>query len=191
MDAIMATLAAVLLANADGHIAQMLAALLRERRDRRRVVILFFSAFTLLAIMSAVGALVAARHLGLGVLNLFAGIALVSAAAALLWTRRGAIALAADAAVLVRAGPVMLFVRLFLMQLGDRNQFLILALGGLSGAALWGVAGGAAGLLVAMLPVLALGPALFERRGVRRLRWAAAALLVLWAFIYLRRAFGV
>jgi putative Ca2+/H+ antiporter (TMEM165/GDT1 family) len=80
---------------------------------------------------------------------------------------------------------------LLLVQLGDRNQFLIFALGALSGAALWGVAGGMVGLLLAMLPVLALGPAVPTGQGVRYTRWAAAGLLILWATLHLRRAFGV
>jgi Ca2+/H+ antiporter, TMEM165/GDT1 family len=187
MDAIMAVLAATLLANADGRSASLLAALVDARRDRRAVVGAFFAAFLLLAITSAVGAMLAGRMLGLGVLNLFAAFALGSAAAALLWRGRAE----ADAGALVAAPLPLLFTRLLLFQLGDRNQFLIFALGALSGAALWSIAGGAAGLLVAMLPVLALGPAMLEQRGARALRWAAAATLLLWAAMQARGAFGI
>lgn len=187
MDAIMAVLAATLLANADGHYAQLLARLVDARPNRRATVAAFFGAFILLAIVSAIGAVVSGLMLGIGVLNLFAAFALLGAAAAMLWTQRRP----NEADALVTASTPQLFLRLLLLQLGDRNQFLIFALGALSGAAWWGVAGGAAGLLVAMLPVLGWGPTVLETRKARRLRWAAAGLLAIWAISYARAAFGV
>lgn len=183
----MTTLAAVLLANADGRAGALLAGLLAARDNQRGALSAFFMVFLLLASVSAAGAVIASQTLGLGVLNLFAGFALGSAAAAILWTRRAAV----DAAALAALPMPLLLARLLLIQLGDRNQFLIFALGAVSGAALWGVAGGAIGLLVAMLPVLAPGPALRERTTAKVMRWSAAALLILWAMLYLRRAFGV
>lgn len=187
MDAIMAVLVATLLANADGRYARLLAALIDARPDRRASVVCFFSAFFVLAVISVIGAVISGRMLGLGVLNLFAAFALVSAAVALLWAKRGAL----EANGLSALPTPMLFARLLLLQLGDRNQFLIFALGALSGAAWWGIAGGAAGLLVAMLPVLGWGPGLLDSRKAQRLRWAAAALLIIWAAYYARAAFGV
>lgn len=187
MDAIMPVLAAILLANADGRSARLLAALVDGRSDRRETVLIFFAAFGLLAIVSGVGALLAGRMLGLGVLNLVAAIALASATAGLLWQGRASV----DPAPLLAAGRSSLFARLLAIQLGDRNQFLIFGLGALSGAALWGIAGGAAGLLVAMLPVLGWGPSLLEDRKARWLRLAAAALLAIWAVSHARTAFGV
>ena len=183
----MTVLAAVLLANADGRSAQLLHTLIAGRPDQRRVVAIFFACFVLLAVVSVGGALIAAYTLGLGVLNLFAAMALGSAAGALLWTGRPP----HDATALADASSLGLAGRLGLIQLGDRNQFLIFALGPLSGAVPWAMAGGLIGLLLAMLPVLALGPALLERRGAKWVRWGAAAVLLLWAATLLRRAFGV
>ena len=183
----MTTLVAVLLANADGRSAQLLHALLAARPDKRRVVVIFFASFTLLAAVSAAGALIAAFTLGLGVLNLFAAMALGAAAGALLWAARQP----PDETALADASSFGLAVRLGLLQLGDRSQFLIFALGPLSGAVPWGIVGGLVGLLLAMLPVLALGPALLERKGAKVARWAAAGMLILWATLHLRRAFGV
>jgi Ca2+/H+ antiporter, TMEM165/GDT1 family len=183
MDAMMTVLAAVLLANADGRAGALLAA----RRDRKALVLCFLAAFLVLAAVSAAGAVLASNMLGLGVLNLFAALALGSAAAALLWTRRAPL----DAEGLAGLPVPMLFARLLLIQLGDRNQFLIFALGALSGAALWGAAGALVGLLIAISPVLALGPALLGRKGAKAARWAAAGMLILWAALHLRRAFGV
>lgn len=187
MDAVMSVLAAVLLANADGRAGALLAGLMAARSNGQATVWGFFAAFLLLAVISALGAVAADRLLGLGVLNLFGAMALASAAAALLWTRRAPI----DAGPLAHMPLPLLVVRFVLIQLGDRNQFLIFALGALSGAALWGIAGGLIGLLLALLPVLALGPALLERGGAKWGRWAAAAALLLWAAMLLRRAFGV
>lgn len=183
----MTVLAAVLLANADGHRARLLHALMAARQDKWRVLAIFFASFALLAAGSVAGALFAAFTLGLGVLNLFAAMALGAAAGALLWTARQP----HDATALAAASPIGLAVRLGLLQLGDRSQFLIFALGPLTGAVPWGLAGGLVGLLLAMLPVLALGPEMLERGGAKWLRWAAAAILFLWAATLLRRAFGV
>ena len=183
----MTILAAVLLANADGRSGALLARLTAARAETRWVVFCFFAAFLLLAAGSAVGAVLASNMLGLGVLNLFAAMALGSAAAALVWTRRGGV----DVTVLAALPAPLLFMRLLLIQLGDRNQFLIFALGALSGAALWGLVGGGLGLGLAVLPVLALGPALLQRKPAAALRWTAAALLLVWTTFFLRRAFGV
>ncbi len=183
----MTVLAAVLLANADGRAGALLAGLIAVRSDRRATALAFFAAFLLLAVVAAMGALAAAYTLGLGVLNLFGAMALGSAAAALLWTRRTPV----DAAALAALPLPLLFVRLLLIQLGGRNQFLIFALGALTGTVPWAIAGGLVGLLLAMLPVLALGPAVLERSGAKWARGAAAAILLLWAAMLLRRAFGV
>lgn len=183
----MTILTAVLLANADGRTAATLGAVRAVRPDRGWAAASFFGAFLLLAAISAAGASLASDMLGLGVLNLFAAMALGSAAAALMWTQRAPVN--PDN---LAAGPLpLLFVRLLLMQLGDRNQFLIFALGALSGAALWGVVGAMAGLAVATLPVLAFGHAVLAGNCGRFGRWTAAGLLILWAALYLRRAFGV
>jgi putative Ca2+/H+ antiporter (TMEM165/GDT1 family) len=187
MDAIMPVLVATLLANADGRYGVVLAELLDRRTDRRAVVIAFFGAFLALGIASVIGAVAANAMLGLGVLNLFAAFALISAAGAVFWSGRRPM----DAAALADVPQPALFVRLALLQLGDRNQFLIFALGALSGAAWWGVAGGAAGLLVAMLPILGWGAGVLDRRWAGRLRWIAIAALILWGLSYARAAFGV
>jgi Ca2+/H+ antiporter, TMEM165/GDT1 family len=187
MDAIMGALVAVLLANADGRTGRMMAALLGARPDAGRVIALWFAAFVLLAAVSATGAQVAAGSFGVGVHNMVAAIALGSAAAALLVPRRAAI----DTGTAAAFPPWRLLLHFVRLQLGDRNQFLIFALGALSGAALWGIVGGAAGLLVAMLPVIGLGPTLLDGKGGARARWIAAAALALWALLCLRRAFGV
>ena len=76
-------------------------------------------------------------------------------------------------------------------QFGDRSHFLIGALAATSGAGQWAAAGGLVGWTLAMLPVLAFGPALAERRAARNLRWAAAAILTVWGLRTALGAFGL
>jgi putative Ca2+/H+ antiporter (TMEM165/GDT1 family) len=76
-------------------------------------------------------------------------------------------------------------------QFGDRSHFLIGALAATSGAGQWAAAGGLVGWTLAMLPFLAFGPALAERRAARLLRWASALILALWGIRTGMGAFGL
>lgn len=180
----MIALVAVLIANADGHSGIALSRLLTDRGDRRRVVLITVGAFAVHAIVAAALGAAANRMIGQGVAALFVAFAMFGAVAALLWPRR-AIAIAAD------SPPAMLAARMLVAQFGDRSHFLIGALAATSGAGAWAAAGGMVGWILAMVPFLAFGPALAERRGVRLLRWAAAAMLLLWGLRSGMTAFGL
>jgi Ca2+/H+ antiporter, TMEM165/GDT1 family len=82
-------------------------------------------------------------------------------------------------------------VRMLLSQFGDRSHFLIGALAATSGAGHWAAAGGLAGWILAMLPLLAFGPALADRRAAKVVRWAAAAVLIVWGLRSAMAAFGI
>src|SRR3546814_19416948 len=97
MDAIMVTLVAVLLANADGRSGCFLARLLGARDDRRVVVAVALGSFVANGLVAAALGSIANRMIGQGIVALLVGFALVTAAAALLW--RGRLTLAADQAV--------------------------------------------------------------------------------------------
>lgn len=183
----MVSVVAVLLANADGRNGRYLSDMLAERADRGRVLILYFGAFAINAIVSAIGGVVADRSIGQGVLQLFLAFALGSAAFTLVWQRQWGV----SADRLAGASAPMLAARILLNQFGDRSQFLIAALAATAGAGLWAAAGGAAGWLLAIVPVMATGAALTRHRAARWLRWAAAAVLAIWAVQALRVAFGV
>ena len=187
MDAIMLALVAVLLANADGRTGIFLSQLLRARTDRRRITLIAFGSFVINAAIAAIAGSVANQMIGQGVVALLVAFALLAAAAALLW--RGRPAIAADhAAEMPFTGLVM---RMLLDQFGDRSHFLIGALAATSGAGYWAAAGGLIGWTLALLPFLAFGPAITDRRAARLLCWASAAILIFWGIRTAMTAFGL
>lgn len=183
----MLALVAVLLANADGRSGIGLSRLLGARPDRRVVVGVAFGAFLANAIVAAAAGAIANRMMGQGVAALLVALAMLSAAAALLWR----IPPAGDAATGATDTPPALAARLLAAQFGDRSHFLIGALAATSGAGQWAAAGGFVGWTLAMLPFLAFGPALADQRAARNLRWAAAAILALWGIRTALGAFGL
>ncbi|WOF45783.1 TMEM165/GDT1 family protein (plasmid) [Sphingopyxis indica] len=186
MDAIMITLVAVLLANADGRSGVFLARLAALRNDARTVMAIAFAGFAANALVAASIGTLANRTIGQGAIVLIVAVALVAAAVALLWSRRPH-----DDARLVAAPMPLLALRMLAAQIGDRGSFLIAALAATSGAGLWAAAGGTIGWLLALLPFLALGPALADRPPARLLRWASAAILLLWGLRSALGAFGL
>lgn len=187
MDAIMLALVAVLLANADGRTGVFLSRLLGARADRRRVTLIAFGSFIVNAMIAAIAGSVANRMVGQGVVALLVAFALLAAAAALLW--RGRPVVAADRAA--DASSASLMVRMLLDQFGDRSHFLIGSLAATSGAGYWAAAGGLIGWTLALLPFLAFGPALADRRAARLFRWGSAIILVLWGVRTAMAAFGL
>jgi Ca2+/H+ antiporter, TMEM165/GDT1 family len=187
MDAIMLALVAVLLANADGRSGTYLSRLLSLRADRRVTVVIAFAAFIINALVAAVAGAIANGMIGQGIAALLVALAMLSAAAALLW--RGA--RAPDAGDAADEAPVILAGRMLASQFGDRSHFLIGALAATSGAGQWAAAGGLVGWTLAMLPFLAFGPALAERRAAHVLRWISALILALWGIRTAMGAFGL
>lgn len=182
----MLALVAVLLANADGRSGIALSRLVSARSDRRATVGIAFGAFIVNAVVAAIAGAIANRMIGQGVAALLVALAMLSAAVALLWPMKPVFdARAHEAPTLVFAG------RMLANQFGDRSHFLIAALAATSGAGQWAAAGGLVGWTLSMLPFLAFGPALAERRAARGLRWAAAAILVIWGLRTALGAFGL
>lgn len=182
----MLALVAVLLANADGRSGIFLSRLLSVRADRRVTVVIAFGAFIINAVVAAVAGAIANGLIGQGVAALLVALAMLSAAVALLWRVR----LLSDAGA-DDAPPALLAGRMLAAQFGDRSHFLIGALAATSGAGQWAAAGGLVGWTLAMLPFLAFGPALAERRAARVLRWAGAVILTLWGVRMALGAFGL
>ena len=182
----MLALVAVLLANADGRSGAQLSRLISARSDRRVTVVIAFGAFIVNAVVAAVAGAVANGMIGQGVAALLVALAMLSAAAALLWRVKLWPDGGAD-----DAPPVILAGRMLANQFGDRSHFLIGALAATSGAGQWAAAGGLVGWTLSMLPFLAFGPALAERRAARILRWVAAAILIVWGVRTALGAFGL
>ena len=187
MDAIMLALVAVALANADGRTGLLLSDLLAARNDRRRVVAIAFGAFIANALIAAIAGAALNRMVGQGIVSLLIAFATLSAAAALLWRGR----LGPPAEEMSDVAPAVLAVRMLALQFGNRSHFLIGALAATSGAGLWAAAGGLVGWILALLPFLAFGPALAAQRSVQVLRYAGAAILVLWGVRAGMAAFGL
>ncbi len=183
----MIALVAVALANADGRAGLFLSALLAGRDDRRTVAAAVFGGFLVNALIAAAAGSAVNRMVGQGVVALLVALALLSAAAALLWPWRPD----RDAQRLRAVPGPLLAARLALAQFGDRSHVLIAALAATSGAGLWAAAGGLVGWLLAMLPFLAFGAPLAARRPMRLLRWLAAAILALWGVRAGLGAFGL
>ena len=182
----MLALVAVLLANADGRSGIYLSRLLSVRADRRVTVVIAFGAFIINAGIAAVAGSIANGLIGQGVAALLAALAMLSAAAALLWRMKRPADAGED-----DAPPVILAGRMLARQFGDRSHFLIAALAATSGAGQWAAAGALVGWTLSMLPFLAFGPALAERRAARIVRWASAVILALWGLRMALGAFGL
>lgn len=183
----MLALVAVLLANADGRSGIILSRLVSTRADRRVTVVIAFSAFILNALVAAVAGAIANRMIGQGVAALLVALAMLSAAAALMWRVR---AVPGDTGAEPVSAPILAG-RLLAAQFGDRSHFLIGALAATSGAGQWAAAGGLVGWTLAMLPFLAFGPALAERRAAQVVRWGSAIILVAWGLRTGLGAFGL
>ncbi|MBA3940286.1 MAG: hypothetical protein C0520_03645 [Sphingopyxis sp.] len=187
MDAIMISLVAVALANADGRAGAFFARLLAARSDAPTVIAAAAGAFLSNAVVAAALGALANRTIGPGIAALLVALALLSAALGLLWPRpRGG-----DDAIVPGASGAALAARLAIAQFGDRSHFLIGALAATSGAGLWAAAGGTIGWTIALVPFLAFGPALAERRGLQWLRWGAALALAVWGLRVAVGAFGL
>ena len=187
MDAIMLALVAVALANADGRAGIFLSDMLAVRSDRRRVLLVAVGAFIANALVAAIAGAALNRMVGQGVVALLIAFATLSAAAALLW--RGRLGPSADE--LAGTAPAMMGARMLALQFGNRSHMLIGALAATSGAGLWAAAGGVIGWILAVLPFLAFGSALAAQRPVQGLRYASAAILILWSLRAGLSAFGL
>ena len=183
MDAFMAALLAALLAGTDGRAAKLVERLL-EAGGAARVWTAFAIATLLNCALSAVGGVLAGEVIGLGVLTIFLAFAAIGGAIAVLWRHKEPRLPATDSMVALTLG-------IFLIQFGDATQFLIGAVAATSGAGLWAAIGGAIGIGLALVPGLFAGSQVYDRPGMRAMRWIAAALLTITAIRAVVLAFGL
>ncbi len=187
MDAFLTTFLSVILAEM-GDRTQILAAALALRFHKDGTIIAGLALATLLnCMLSAVGGSVIDGWISEAPLKLFAGLAYIFAGAGMLMWRRKV-----DPLLGWKTGAFWTaFLGLFILQFGDKSQFIIAA--NAARADLWGfvLAGGFAGIMAACLPAIILRERLAVILPVKPIRWAGGALLLLWGVLLALDAFGL
>ena len=187
MDAFLTTLLSVLLAEV-GDRTQILAAALALRFHRNGAVIAGLALATLInCIFSAVAGSVIDSWISEAPLMLFGGLAYIFAGLGMLMWRRPV-----DVLENWRLGAFMTsFLGIFILQFGDKSQFLILA--NAARTDLWGfvVVGGWAGIMAACIPAIILRERLAALLPLKHIRIGGGIILLLWGLILALRAFGL
>jgi putative Ca2+/H+ antiporter (TMEM165/GDT1 family) len=176
MDALLSTFLSVFLAEM-GDRTQILAAALALRYNRNGAVLAGLAAATLLnCAISAVGGSVIDSWISEKPVQLFAGMAYIFAGAGMLMWRRKVDPLANWKT----PAFVTAFLGLFILQLGDKSQFIIAAQA--ARTPLWGMAlaGGFLGIMAAVTPAVLLRERLAHIVPLKPIRWVSGALLLGW-----------
>lgn len=187
MDAFLTTLISTLLAEM-GDRTQILTAVLALRFHKNGAVITGLALATLLnSAISAVGGSVIDQWISERPVLLFAGLAYIFAGAGMLMWRRKV-----ELLEKWKTGAFLTsFLGLFILQFGDKSQFLILA--NSARTPLWGFAliGGWAGIMAACIPAILLREKLAEILPMRMIRRVGGVLMLLWGLWLGLRAFGL
>ena len=185
MDALLSTFLSVFLAEM-GDRTQILAAALALRYHKNGAVLAGLACATLLnCSISAVGGSVIDEWISEAPLKLFAGMAYIFAGAGMLMWRR-------------IVNPLTnwklpafwtAFLGLFILEFGDKSQFIIAAQAARTD--LWGMAatGGFAGIMAATIPAVILRERLAQRVPLKPIRWVSGALLLGWGIVLALQAF--
>lgn len=176
MDALLTTFLSVFLAEM-GDRTQILAAALALRYHRNGPIIAGLAAATLLncTISSAAGSVIDS-WISEAPLKLFAGLAYIFAGAGMLMWRRKV-----DPLTGWKTGAfITAFLGLFILEFGDKSQFIIAAQA--ARTPLWGMAfaGGFAGIMAAAVPAVILRERLAQIVPLKPIRWVSGALLLGW-----------
>jgi putative Ca2+/H+ antiporter (TMEM165/GDT1 family) len=187
MDIALSTLLSVFLAEM-GDRTQILAAALALRYHRNGAIIAGLACATLLnCIISAVGGSVIDSWISEQPVKLFSGLAYIFAGAGMLLWRRNVNPLSGWKT------PAFLtaFLGLFLLELGDKSQFIIAAQS--ARTPFWGMTlvGGFIGIMAATVPAVILRERLAKIVPLKPIRWISGALLLAWGLSLASQAFGV
>jgi len=187
MDVALSTLLSVFLAEM-GDRTQILAAVLALRYHRNGAIIAGLACATLLnCIISAVGGSVIDSWISEQPVTLFAGLAYIFAGAGMLLWRRNVNPLSGWK---TPAFPTA-FAGLFILEFGDKSQFLIAAQS--ARTPFWGMTliGGFIGIMAATVPAVILRERLAKILPLKPIRWISGALLLAWGLSLASQAFGV
>jgi Ca2+/H+ antiporter, TMEM165/GDT1 family len=187
MDSLLSTLISVLLAET-GDRTQILAAALALRfHDDRRVLAGLVMATIANCIVSALGGSAINSWIGEAPLRLFNGMAYVFAGIGMLLWRRPVDILSGW-----RTGAFTTsFLGIFILQFGDKSQFIIAA--NAAQTPLWEMtlAGGVLGILAACVPAVIFREKLATMLPLRPIRLVGGVALTLWGLLQALRAFEV
>ncbi|MFM2411114.1 MAG: hypothetical protein RL481_1942 [Pseudomonadota bacterium] len=187
MDSLLATLFSVLIAEI-GDRPQILAAALALRFGSNRLVILALALATALncAISAAAGSVID-EWISEDPVRLFNGLAYASAGVGMLMWRRPV-----ELLERWKIGAFMTaFLGLFILQLGDKGQFIIAANAAMTPH--WGFTalGGWIGIMVAIVPAIVLKEVLAQRLPIPTMRRVGGVLLLLWGLVQALRAWRI
>ena len=187
MDALLSTFLSVFLAEM-GDRTQILAAALALRYHRNGAALAGLVCATLLNCgISAAGGSVIDGWISEAPLKLFAGMAYIFAGAGMLMWRRVVDPLSGWKT------PAFLtaFLGLFILEFGDKSQFIIVAQAARTD--FWGMAalGGFLGIMAATIPAVILRERLAKVVPLKPIRWVSGALLLGWGVILALQAFAL
>jgi Ca2+/H+ antiporter, TMEM165/GDT1 family len=187
MDALLTTFLSVFLAEM-GDRTQILAAALALRYHKNGAVLAGLVCATLLnCAISAAGGSVVDQWISEAPLKLFAGMAYTFAGVGMLMWRR-------------KVDPLSewklpafwtAFLGLFILEFGDKSQFIIAAQA--ARTPFWGMAlaGGFIGIMMATIPAVILRERLAQIVPLKPIRWVSGALLLGWGIMLALQAFGL
>lgn len=187
MDSLLATLFSVLIAEI-GDRPQILAAALAIRFGNDRTVIWALALATALSCsISAAAGSVIDQWVSEDPVRLFNGLAYVLAGAGMLMWRRRVELLDGW-----KLGPFLTaFLGIFILQFGDKGQFIIAANAAMTPHWVLTAIGGWIGIMAAIVPAILLKEALAERLPIPIIRKAGGVLLLLWGLIQALRAWRI
>ena len=187
MDSLLATFFSVLIAEM-GDRPQILAAALalRFRNDRMVIWALGLAAALNCAISTVAGSVID-EWISQDPLRLFNGLAYVSAGVAMLWWRRPV-----DLLDGWKIAPFMTaFLGLFILQFGDKAQFIIAANSAMTPHPMFTGLGGWLGIMAAVVPAILLKERLAQLLPLPTIRKTGGVLLLLWGVLQALHAWRI
>jgi putative Ca2+/H+ antiporter (TMEM165/GDT1 family) len=187
MDSLLATLFSVLIAEI-GDRPQILAAALAMRfADDRKVIIALALATALNCGISAAAGSVIDEWISEDPVRLFNGLAYFLAGFGMLMWRRPV-----ELLDKWKIGPFLTaFLGLFILQFGDKGQFIIAANAAVTPHWVFTAIGGWIGIMAAIVPAIVLKEKLAERLPIPTIRRAGGALLLFWGVVQALRAWRI
>jgi Ca2+/H+ antiporter, TMEM165/GDT1 family len=182
MDSLLITLISVLLAESAARTQFLVAGLTARFGDNRKILLAIILATAANSVIAAFAGSFVALWISEDPVRLFIGMAYIFAAISMLWRRRPV-----DMLEKWKTGPVLTsFVGLFVLQFGDKGQFIVLAQAAQSHVWGWTALGGFLGTMLGLFPAILFKEKLEETFPLHAIRKVAGVLfLVFGAYLAL------